>query len=189
MIKERSTLGGFYLQDVPNLMDCNHLSPHVAIAALESDSIKLHGAGNRAPCCWIATKSLGDSGASSTDSPAPAAIKIYRIFVVAVVRCGKIVQICKLGANDNVVNGSSVFDRQCGVSGSKKQVCVGREVTPCTIVDTVVWKIGKIAEDELRPLGSAVFENAAKFLSIVVKNDSDIDWWRSTCRRTVGDCR
>ena len=42
--------------------------------------------------------------------------------------------------------------------------------------NTIIWKIGKIAENEIRPLFSAVFEIVAKFLSIGVKDQINVDW-------------
>jgi len=162
-------------------MDCNSLSRCVGIAAFEIESIKFHLAGNRAPCCWIAIKYLRDSWPSCADNPALKAIISYVIWsacsaVVAVLDVRVIaVQICKLDANDNVINGASVTDRHTIF----KHVIAGAEVVhiiPSTIICTVVWKIGKVADDDLRPTGSTFIENSAKFFRYgFLKNESDVD--------------
>ena len=157
-------------------MDCNSLSRCVGIAAFEIESIKFHKAGNRAPCCWVVIKYLRDSWASCADNPALKAISVH----VCVCACSAVVtvlasitvQICKLDANDNVINRACVTERH----SLFKHVIAGTEVHPSTIIRTVVLKIGKVADDDLRPTVSTFIENAAKSIRYgILKNESDVD--------------
>lgn len=157
-------------------MDCNNLSRCVAIAAFEIESIKFHLAGNRAPRCWIVIKYLCDSWPSCADNPALKAIISYVFAWYAVVTVLDVrvvaVQICKLDGNDNVINRASVTDRHIPF----KHVIASREVLVTAIIRTVVWKIGKVADDDLRPTGSTFIENCAKFIRYgILKNESDVD--------------